>query len=203
MKVNPISNTNFKAGIKLENKHLYAYRGWGMDWQFRKELDELNKKIAETNTAFWAYSTVFTVCNEKLDLSTEEEKETLDKENEKSAEMFKFIKESLGDSVSAVRFTNTSGSHAVCLANEGMLSLGMEKVLKKMPGATENAMKAELVFEINFKHPIAAKLSELFKNDKEKLASYSKILFVNAQLISGLEIDNPAELSELICNLMI
>ena len=117
--------------------------------------------------------------------------------------MFGFIKESLGNCVSAVRFTNTIGSHAVCLANEGMLSLGMEKVLNKMPGASENAMKAEIVLEINIKHPIAAKLSELFKNDKEKLASYSKILFANARLISGLEIENPAELSELICNLMI
>lgn len=143
------------------------------------------------------------VCNENLDLSTEEDKEMLKKENEKAEEMFRFIKESLGDGVSAVRFTNTIGSHAVCLANEGMLSLGMEKVLNKMPGASENAMKAEIVLEINFKHPIAAKLSELFKNDKEKLASYSKILFANARLISGLEIDNPAELSELICNLMI
>ena len=29
-----------------------------------KSLWKLNKKIAETNTAFWAYSTVFTVCND-------------------------------------------------------------------------------------------------------------------------------------------
>ena len=50
MKVNPISNTNFKAGIKLENKHLYEYRGWGMDWKFRKELEEL--KNSPTNNTY-------------------------------------------------------------------------------------------------------------------------------------------------------
>ena len=79
----------------------------------------------------------------------------------------------------------------------------MEKVLNKMPGTAEDTMKAEVVLEINFKHPIAGKLSELFASDKEKLVSYSKILFANAQLISGLEIDNPTELSELICSIMI
>jgi hypothetical protein len=50
MKVNPNSNTNFKAGIKLENKHLYEYRGWGMDWQFRKELEDL--KNSPTNNTY-------------------------------------------------------------------------------------------------------------------------------------------------------
>ena len=28
MKVNLINNTNFKAGIKLENEHFYKFRGW-------------------------------------------------------------------------------------------------------------------------------------------------------------------------------
>ncbi len=143
------------------------------------------------------------VCNEKLDLSSEEDKEKLKSENEKSEEMFKFMKESLGDAVSKVCFTNTLQNHAVCLSNEGSLSLGMEKVLNKMPGAEENAIKAEIVLEINVNHPIAGKLTELYTSDKEKLKDYSKILFANARLISGLTIDNPAELSSLVCNLML
>ena len=164
-----------------------------------EDIDEFAVSMLQS----YAEKEFINVCNEKLDLSSDEDKENLKKENDKAEEMFEFIKESLGDTVSKVRFTNTLGSHAVCLANEGMLSFGMEKVLNKMPGAEGNAMKAELVLEINLDHPIAGKLLELYETDKDKLASYSKILMANARLISGLSIENPAEVSELICNLMI
>ena len=50
MKVNPNSNATFKAGINLENEHLYKYRGWGMDWKFRKELEDL--KNSPTNNTY-------------------------------------------------------------------------------------------------------------------------------------------------------
>ena len=143
------------------------------------------------------------VCKEDLDLSTEEEKKSLNEENEKAADLFKFMKESIGDDVSKVRFTNTLTKHAVCLSSEGELSVGMEKVLKKMPGAEDQNIKAEIVLEINKDHPIAAKLSELYENDKDKLAKYSKILFNEAKLISGLSVDDPTELCDLISELMI
>ena len=143
------------------------------------------------------------VCNETLDLSNEEEKESLRKETESAADMFAFIKESLGDAVSRVQFTNTLQEHAVCLSNEGALSVGMEKVLSRMPGAEAGMLKAEIVLEINVNHPIAQKLKALFADDKEKLAVYSKILLAQARLINGITIDNPAEISDLVCNLMI
>ena len=143
------------------------------------------------------------VCKEELDLSTEEEKKSLNEENEKAADLFKFMKESIGDAVTKVCFTNTLVKHAVCLSSEGELSVGMEKVLNKMPGAEDQHIKAEIVLEINKNHPIAAKLSELFESDKDKLAKYSKILFNEAKLVSGMSVDDPAELCDLISELMI
>lgn len=143
------------------------------------------------------------VCEEKLDISTEEEKEKLKSENEKSEEMLKFIKESIGDGVSKVQFTNTLQKHPVCLSNEGAVSVGMEKILNKMPGAEEHQVKADIVMEINMNHAIAPKLAELYENDKDTLATYSKILFAQARLINGMTIENPAELSELVCGLML
>ena len=50
MRVNPISNATFKADIKLENEHLYKYRGWEMDLKFRNELEEL--KSSPTNNIY-------------------------------------------------------------------------------------------------------------------------------------------------------
>ncbi len=143
------------------------------------------------------------VCEENLDLASEEEKEKLKAENDASAEMFGFMKESIGDNVSKVRFTNTLQNHPVSLSSEGNVSMGMEKVLNKMPGTEDQHIKAEIVLEININHPLAAKLKELFENDKDKLATYSKILFAQARLVSGMTLDNPAEISSLVCDLML
>ncbi|MBQ4629391.1 MAG: molecular chaperone HtpG [Clostridia bacterium] len=143
------------------------------------------------------------VCTNDLDLSSDEEKESLNDENKKAEDMFAFIKESIGDGVTKVRFTNKLQNHPVCLTTEGAVSMGMEKVLNKMPGAENNMVKAEIVLEINVNHDLAKRLINLFEDDKDKLASYSKVLYAQARLISGLSIENPAEISELVCNMML
>ncbi|MBR5220264.1 MAG: molecular chaperone HtpG [Clostridia bacterium] len=142
------------------------------------------------------------VCAEELDISTEEEKEAVKAENESSEDMLTAMKEALGDAVSAVRFTNALKNHPVCLTSEGGLSVGMEQVLNRMPNG-EEAVKAQIVLEINASHAIADKLKSLYVYDRDKLANYAKILYAQARLIGGMSIDNPAELSSLVCDLMI
>ncbi len=143
------------------------------------------------------------VCEENLDFSSDEEKEKLKAENEASEDMFKFMKESIGKDVAKVRFSGTLQKHPVSLSSEGNVSMGMEKVLSKMPGAEDQHIKAEIVLEVNVDHPLAAKLKELFASDKDKLAAYSRILYAQARLVSGMSIENPSEVSELVCGLMI
>ena len=142
------------------------------------------------------------VTAEALDISTDEEKEEIKKTNESAEEMLNFMKESVGK-VSSVRFTNTLKKHPVCLSSEGELSVEMEKVLKRMPGAEEGAPTANIVLEINAQHPVAEKLKALYESDKDKLAKYAKILYSEACLIGGVAIENPVELTELISELMI
>ena len=141
------------------------------------------------------------VTAEALDIATEEEKEKANSENETGKEMLDAMKDAIGK-VASVRFTTSLTKHPVCLSTEGELSVEMEKVLKKMPGA-EGAPEASVVMEINLNHPIAGKLKELFGSDKDALAKYAKILYAEACLISGTGIDNPGELCELISELMI
>ena len=138
------------------------------------------------------------VCADKLDLDTETEKEELKKENEDAKDMLSKMKDALGDSVTDVRFTNALKNHPACLTSEGMLSTEMEKVLNAMPNAS--GIKAETVLEVNSSHPIAEKLRSL---DDETLAKYAKLLYMQARLISGLSIDDPAEFSTLISELMV
>lgn len=142
------------------------------------------------------------VCQDNLDLGTDEEKEDLKEANEQAKDLFAAMKESIGDGVHAVRFTGSLKNHAACLSSEGALSANMEKVLNKTPGSEAANIKAELVLEINLHHPIAEKLKTLVEEDRETLAKYSKILYAQARLVSGLSLENPAEISDLVCSLM-
>ncbi|NLB36016.1 MAG: molecular chaperone HtpG [Clostridiales bacterium] len=141
------------------------------------------------------------ICADDLNLDTQEEKEQLKQKNEAGKEMLDLMKEGIGDSIESVRFTNKLKNHPVCLTSEGMISLEMEKVLSEMPN--DNNVKANVVLEINANHPIAEKLTALFQTDKNAVKDYAKILFAQARLIEGMSVDNPTELSNLICGLML
>jgi len=142
------------------------------------------------------------VTAEALDIATDAEKEAEKQENDSSEELLTAIKDAIGK-VSAVRFTSSLAKHPVCLSTEGDLSVEMEKTLSRMPGADAMAPKANVVLEINMKHPIAEKLKSLYDSDKETLAKYAKILYAEACLIGGVALENPAELTELVSELMV
>ena len=137
-----------------------------------------------------------------LDLSTDEEKDALKKANEESVEMFASMQEALEGKVKVVRFSSSLGEHPVSLSSEGYISAEMARILSKMPG-NEAFANAEMALEINLNHKIADTLRNLFAQDKDKLALYTKILYAQARQISGLEIENPVELSNMICELMV
>ena len=139
------------------------------------------------------------VASEDVTLDTPEEKEALNKRNEDAKEMFSAMKEALPE-IKDIKYTNKLKNHPVCLSTEGNISLEMEKILKSMPSSED--IKADIVLEINENHPIANKLKDLYDNDRDKLADYTKILYNQARLIEGLSIDNPTELTNLICDMM-
>jgi len=143
------------------------------------------------------------VCDNQLDLASDEEKARLKEANDGAKEMLDYLKESLGGAVSSVQFTNSLKEHPVCLSTQGGISTEMEKVLGKIPGNEKVMPKAETVLEINLEHPAAAALKEAFAaGDKEKAARYAKILYTMGRMISGLPVENPTELSNLVCGLM-
>ena len=134
-----------------------------------------------------------------LDLETEEEKENTKKINEENTDLLKEMQEVIPE-VKEVRFTNKLKTHPVCLTSVGDISIEMQKVFEAMPN-TPN-MKAQTVLEINEKHPIANKLKYLYQNDKDTFNKYTKILYSEAKMIAGLPIDNPTEISNLICDVI-
>ena len=134
-----------------------------------------------------------------LDLETEEEKENTKKINEENTDLLKEMQKVIPE-VKEVRFTNKLKTHPVCLTSVGDISIEMQKVFAAMPN-TPN-MKAETVLEINEKHPIANKLKELYQTDQDMFNKYTKILYSEAKMIAGLAIDNPTEISNLICDVI-
>lgn len=140
------------------------------------------------------------IASEKFDLNTKEEKEEINKINKDNKKLLDIMKDCLKDKVSNVKFTNSLKTHPVCLTTEGQVSLEMEKVLNAMP--TDDKVKANVVLEINENHKIADKIKRLYDTDKEELEKYTKILYSQARLIEGLEIDNPTEITNLICEII-
>ncbi len=140
------------------------------------------------------------VSSNDLDLETKEEKEKTEKKNKEYNDIFSFMKDALDNQITEIKFTNRLKNHPVCLTTKGNISIEMEKVINAMP--TDEKIKANLILEINENHEISKKIKELYDTNKEELKKYTKILYSQARLIEGLPIDNPTEISNLICEIM-
>ena len=147
--------------------------------------------------------TFVNICGDSFDISSEEEKEALKKVNDEAGDMLSKMKDAIDAGLAGVRFTNKLKNHPVCLTSEGALSVEMEKTLNAMPMPGDEKVKAELVLEINNEHRVADRLREIAASgDDEKLGKYAKLLYAQARLIAGMSVENPTELSDLICELM-
>lgn len=132
------------------------------------------------------------------DIGVEEKMEISDEDKE----ILEFMKNSLNGSVSMVKLSNTLKTHPVCVSSEGEVTLEMEKVLKNMPNAPKDVAVATKILEINANHKIYQTIKECYKTDQDKLAKIAKILFNQALLIEGINLENPTENANLICELI-
>ena len=82
----------------------------------------------------------------------------------------------------------------------GGISFEMEKYLKAVQ--PEMAAKAERILELNTAHTAIAAISGLMQSDPDKAGRYTKILYHQAELMAGLDVENPAEYSEMIFELL-
>lgn len=138
------------------------------------------------------------VSDEAINLDSDEEKEALKKANENNKKLFEKMQEFLSDNVSSIQFTHRLKNHPVCLTSKGDISVEMEKVMNAMP--TDEKVKAKVVMEINENHEISKKLEDLYKKkDFDSIERYTKILYAQARLIEGLSLENPTEITNLIC----
>jgi molecular chaperone HtpG len=130
----------------------------------------------------------------------EKEKDAAKKENEDNKELFDFMKETLSGKVSEVRLSQRLKSHPVCLASGGSISIEMEKILNAMP--SDDKVKADKVLEINASHPVLEAIKRAYADDRNKVKTYTELLYDQALLIEGLSIEDPVAFSNAICDLI-
>ncbi len=142
------------------------------------------------------------VSSDDLGLETEEEKQNTEKKEEEARELLDFVKESLGGTVEAVRLSHKLKSQPVFLGSEGEVTLEMEKYFNNLPGVPEaDRVKARRVLELNASHPAYAALEKAHKEDPARARRLAMVLLAQAQLIAGLDLEDPAAYTELVCGL--
>ena len=127
------------------------------------------------------------------------ENDDIKKVNEENKDLLATMKDAIG--ISEVKFSDNLKNHPVSLTTTGEISLEMEKVLKAMPNS--EGVTANKVLLINKEHPVYNKIQELHNNkEDDELKDYTKVLYNMALLMNGMSIDNPNEITELVCNII-
>jgi len=134
------------------------------------------------------------------DLISEDEKKAIEERAEESKDLLAFIKEILGDKIKDVKLSTKLKNHPVCLTAAGGVSFEMEKYLETMQ--PETAPKAERLLELNVKHDLFAKLNDLYAFDKEHTKKHIEVLYNQALLMAGLEIEDPLGYSDMLFKLL-
>ena len=123
-------------------------------------------------------------------LGDEEDKAKQEETNKDFESVLKQIKDVLGDKVSEVRLSHRLTESPACLVADiyGM-SLNMERIMKDA-GQMFGGMGRKPVFELNPTHALVLRLKE--EQDDNRFADLSHILFDQAVLSEGGQLDDPA-----------
>lgn len=194
---------NYKENMKEGQKYIYFASGKSLESiQLLPEIEKFKKDgidvlfLTKDIDEF-----AFTMMNEyekvefrnisahdKESLSDDEKSklEVLEAENK---ELLDNIKESLGAKVDKVSLSTKLVDSPVCISTQNGLSLSMEQTINQVPG--DEKAKASKVLEVNPNHELFKAISE-FKGDKELIKKYSDVLYDEAMLLEGFEIEDKA-----------
>ncbi|MBU3988089.1 MAG: molecular chaperone HtpG, partial [Gammaproteobacteria bacterium] len=177
--------------------HLEVFRKKGIEVLLL--TDRVDEWVVSHLTEFDGKSLV-SVAKGGLDLGKLED-EAEKQEQEKDAGEFKEltdkIAKSLTERVKEVRVTHRLTDSPACLvADEHDVSGNLARILK---AAGQNAPMAKPILEINPKHPVVLRL----KYEEAKFDDWSAVLFEQALLAEGGQLDDPASFVKRINDLML
>lgn len=122
------------------------------------------------------------------ELEDKEEKEAKEKQAEEHKSLLEKVKEVLGEGVKEVRVSNRLTDSPACLVVEDYdMSANLARVLKSVG---QDAPQTKPIMEINMTHPLVERLEG--ETDGERFGDLTKVLFEQAQLAEGGQLDDPA-----------
>lgn len=163
---------------------------------FTEDVDE----FAASVMANYKEKEFKSVSSGDLGIDQEENENSTNSDDQENNDLFEHMKEILKDKVKDVRSSKRLKNHVVCLANDGELTIEMEKILNSMPN--NQNIKADKVLEININHDVFKSLKEAYESDKDKFKLYTDLLYNQALLIEGLAVSDPVEFTNNICKIM-
>ncbi len=211
----PISLKEYKDNLKEGQTSIYYVSGPNLDdIKNMPQLEAFKKKginVLLLKDAIDEF--VFMILNEydgiKLKSITEENQDELNKEDKEKLDQLNTtykrlidnIKEGLKDKVDEVTFSTNLVDSPVCIQSKQGVSLNMEQVLKQQPGDTSSAPKASKVLEINPDSDLFKAISSV--EDDNLVKDYSSLLFDEAMLLQGFEIQDKKDFVNKLNTLML
>ncbi|MFO7604595.1 MAG: molecular chaperone HtpG [Gammaproteobacteria bacterium] len=121
-------------------------------------------------------------------MEDKEEKKKVEKAAKDYQGMFKQMKELLGDKVKEVRVSSRLTDSPSCLVvDEQAMAVSMQKLLKQAGHAVPNL---EPILEVNVEHPLVKRLKD--EADTDRFADWTHLLFDQAMLSEGGQLDDPS-----------
>jgi len=122
------------------------------------------------------------------DLADKEEKEQKEKAADAHGKLLERLKQSLGERVEAVRVSTRLVDSPACLVvGEHDMSANLARVLKSVG---QEAPRTRPTLELNLNHPLVKRLET--EEDESRFNDLGMILFDQAQLAEGGQLDDPA-----------
>ena len=132
-------------------------------------------------------------------LEDEEDKEVQEKTEKEFVKLVERIKENLGDKVKEVRVTHRLTDSPACLAvDDNDMGMQMKKI---MEASGQTVPETKPIFEINPAHPLLVKLDK--EADEDRFGDIVLILFGQAGLADGVQLEDPADFSKRLNKLLL
>jgi len=122
------------------------------------------------------------------DIDDKEEKKAREEANKEFKDVIERVKKTLGDRVSDARMSQRLTDSPSCLVlNEHDMSIQMQQILE---AAGQYAPKAQPILELNSAHKLVTRLKDI--SDDDSFNDWVSLLFEQAQLAAGNQLDDPA-----------
>lgn len=132
------------------------------------------------------------------DLDDESTKQAQEEVEKKLEGLVSRVSEVMGEKVKSVRLSHRLTDSPACLAvDDNDMGLQMRKI---MEASGQEVPEVKPIFELNPEHPLVVKLD--LEQDEERFGDIAEILFAQATLAEGAQIEDPAEFSARLSKLL-